>query len=55
MQGRGAWVLAAGHVCVLVMGDSALERIRNVETEGEGEQQTEEVRKRDCIHLSEEE
>lgn len=29
---------------VLVMGDSALERSRNVETEGEEEQQTEEVR-----------
>lgn len=43
--------MAAGHVCVLAMGDSALERIiKNVET-GEGEEQTEEVGKRDCSHL----
>lgn len=47
--------MAAGHACVLVMGDSALEKaVRNVETEGKGEQQTEKVRKRDCSHLSEE-
>lgn len=56
VQSRGTWVLAAGHACVLVIGDGALERIiRNVQTEGEEGQQTEEVRKRDCSHSSEKE